>query len=240
MRLPCASAAALALVALCSCASAPSPRGPGGKETHPLLGKAAPLVDGAGVVGTERVSSQHAGEVVVVDFWSSYCGPCVKEFPQLQALQDRHGGKVHVVGVSEDEDPATIPPFLARTGVRFPITWDRDKLLGGQYSVGSMPQTFVLDRAGVIRFVHQGYHAGEADELEREVTELLGPLSFRDESLATTGRRALGRSGPQRSDDGGSRMPRAKSHAPARHEPRADPLGVAHRRVCAGASPALP
>ena len=125
------------------------------------------------MAGSGRPSSKHPGEVVILDFWATYCGPCVKEFPQLQALADRHDGKVHVVGVSEDEDKSKIAPFLTRTGVKFPILWDEDKALGAKYSVDSMPQTFVLDGQGIVRFVHHGYRAGEAEELEAEVKKLL-------------------------------------------------------------------
>ena len=160
------------LLSLAACESSPGAKSPESKP-HPLVGKRAPAVEGTAVPGSKQATLKYPGDVVVVDFWATYCGPCVKEFPRLQAMADRFNGKVHVVAVSEDEDADLVPPFLTRTGVKFPVTWDKDKAIGNSYSVDSMPQTFVVDGKGVVRFVHRGYHAGEADELEQQVKALL-------------------------------------------------------------------
>lgn len=162
------------LVALSACAGGPSAKGPDGKgATHALIGTPAPKVAGAPVKGLPAASVEHEGDVVIVDFWATHCAPCVKAFPRLQELADRHKGKVHVVGISEDEEEDGIAPFVKRTGVSFPMAWDKDKAIGQLYKVDSMPQTFVIDRAGKVRFVHRGYRAGEADGLEDEVKQLL-------------------------------------------------------------------
>ena len=130
-------------------------------------------MEGAAIPGSTLATVHHPGDVVIVDFWATHCPPCVKAFPRLQAIADGGGGRVHVVGVSEDDDAEVIPPFVTRTGVRFPMVWDKSKSVAERYGVASMPQTFVVDGKGVVRFVHYGYRAGEADELEREVQRLL-------------------------------------------------------------------
>jgi thiol-disulfide isomerase/thioredoxin len=159
--------------ALAACGNSPDAKSPDDKSPHPLMGKPAPEVEGDAVIGSGQVTNKQPGKVVVLDFWATYCKPCLKEFPRLQSLQDRYSGKVSVVGVSEDEEKDDVPPFVTRTGAKFSIVWDQGKKFGGKYSVDAMPSTFVIDGDGVVRFVHRGYHADEAEEIEKEVKQLL-------------------------------------------------------------------
>jgi thiol-disulfide isomerase/thioredoxin len=130
-------------------------------------------VEGALVGGSGAATSEHPGQIVVIDFWATYCPPCIKSLPRLQVLQDRYAGKVHILAVSEDEELEVIPPFLSRTDVRLPVVWDKGKVMGDRYGVDSLPQTFVLDRKGVVRFVHLEYDEGELAALEAELRQLL-------------------------------------------------------------------
>lgn len=161
--------AMLSLFVLSACAGSTKPA----EAPHALLGKAAPELSGGDVPGSPSASFSRDGTVVIVDFWATHCGPCVKAFPKLQALEQRHAGKVRVIGVSEDDELDVIAPFVARTGVKFSMLWDKDKATGERYGVKSMPETFVLDKKGTIRFVHLGYRAGESEAIEEEVSRLL-------------------------------------------------------------------
>jgi cytochrome c biogenesis protein CcmG, thiol:disulfide interchange protein DsbE len=143
-------------------------------EHHPMVGVHAPSFTRPGVVGGGTLSTEAAkGKVLVVDFWATYCKPCEKEFPALQALVDKHGGKLIVYGLSEDESTEGIAAFVKKTGVSFPIGWDQGNSISQRYRLDKMPTSYVVDKKGIIRFVRGGYTEGEEQELARQVDELL-------------------------------------------------------------------
>jgi cytochrome c biogenesis protein CcmG, thiol:disulfide interchange protein DsbE len=139
-----------------------------------MVGVHAPAFSRPGVVSGGTLSTDGAkGKVLVVDFWATYCKPCEKEFPKLQALVDRHGGKLVVYGLSEDESIDGIAAFVKKTGVKFPIGWDQGNAISQRYRLDKMPTSYVVDQKGIIRFVRGGYTEGEEQELARQVDELL-------------------------------------------------------------------
>jgi cytochrome c biogenesis protein CcmG, thiol:disulfide interchange protein DsbE len=116
------------------------------------------------------------GKVVLVDFWGTFCEPCKKSFPKLQELYSRYSSEgLRVLGISEDEaeDTAKIPDFVRAYGAKFTVGWDRSKTAARLYQPETMPSSFLVDKTGVIRYAHVGYHDGEEIALEKEVKELL-------------------------------------------------------------------
>lgn len=116
------------------------------------------------------------GQVVVVDFWGTYCSPCKKEMPKLQALSAKYSqAGLRVIGVSEDEpeDRDKILGFAASHGATFAIAWDEDRSVAHQYKPDTMPSSYTIDRRGIVRYVHVGYRDGDEVTMEREVKELL-------------------------------------------------------------------
>jgi peroxiredoxin len=139
-----------------------------------MVGVHAPSFSRPAVVGQGALSTDGAkGKVLVVDFWATFCKPCEKEFPKLQALADQHGTSVLVYGISEDESTEGIAAFVKKTGVRFPIGWDQGNAISQSYKLEKMPTSYVVDKKGIIRFVHGGYTDGEEAEIARQVDELL-------------------------------------------------------------------
>jgi cytochrome c biogenesis protein CcmG/thiol:disulfide interchange protein DsbE len=113
------------------------------------------------------------GKVVLVDFWATWCGPCVAEMPALQRLYEEMASDgVEIVGISVDRNRALVPPFVERLGLKFPILYGG---LGDQalYKVVALPTLFVVDQEGVIRFRHIGYAPGAEIVLADEVVGLL-------------------------------------------------------------------
>jgi thiol-disulfide isomerase/thioredoxin len=143
-------------------------------DKHAMVGVHAPSFSRPPVVGSSALSTDSAkGKVLVVDFWATYCKPCEKEFPKLQALADKHAGSVLVYGLSEDESTDGIAAFVKKTGVRFPIGWDQGNAISQRYKLEKMPTSYVVDKKGIIRFVHGGYGEGEEESIARQVDELL-------------------------------------------------------------------
>ncbi len=169
-----------AAVSVAACGEAGSEgKGAGSAEAAGgLVGSAAPDFEAAPVKGSAAVSlAALRGKVIIVDFWGTFCEPCKKSFPKLQKLSARYKDRgLRVVGISEDEadDKDKISDFADTYGATFPIGWDEDKSIARKYRPETMPSSYVVDRKGVVRFVHVGYHDGDEAEFEQEIKDLLG------------------------------------------------------------------
>ncbi len=163
---PLALAAALVLAA---CATPRAAARGGGRVGDPLEFAAPDL--GGGLVDVAAES----GRVRVVDFWATWCTPCREELPALAAMEKELGPRgLSVYAVSFDEDRSLIAPFLASTGAAPRVLWDA----GGErwaavFGVDRLPTTLVVDRKGVIRYIHEGYDSRTASAQRREVEALL-------------------------------------------------------------------
>lgn len=127
-------------------------------------------------VGTDNkvVLSEHLGDVVVLNFWATWCGPCLLEMPMLVELQREYGSRgLQVIGISVDEEGSRIvEPFVEEFGFNYPIVVDEGPLAasyGAQYAV---PTTVLVDRKGRVRSRVLGLV--EKAELEALLRELLG------------------------------------------------------------------
>lgn len=118
-----------------------------------------------------------AGKVVLLDFWASWCGPCKESFPILNRLQETYGPRgFTVLAVSVDEDAAQMTRFLEEHPAAFPIAHDARQKLVESAAIEAMPSSFLVDRAGTIRFVHAGFRPESTpEELVREIESLLPP-----------------------------------------------------------------
>ncbi len=91
------------------------------------------------------------GKVVVLDFWATYCPPCLEEIPHLNDLQTKYGDKLHVVGlhVGGEEDEAKVPVFVERLKINYSLAYPEDALTAVLFgNDNAIPQTFVFNRAG--------------------------------------------------------------------------------------------
>jgi len=142
---------------------------------HELLNNPAPEISGDSVNGKGKISlAQLKGKVVLVDFWATWCEPCKKSFPKLEELRVKlESSGFVVVGVSEDDEANGIKEFGATHGAKFPLLWDKDKAFANKWHPPNMPSSFIVDKKGVVHFVHLGYHDGEEKEIEAEVKSLL-------------------------------------------------------------------
>ena len=132
--------AALVAALLAGCAKRPEP---------PTRGAPAPGFELADLEGNRHRLSDFAGQVVVLNFWATWCPPCVDEMPSLQQLADRLGPEgLAVVAVSVDERYADIEPFVDRHRLRFLVLHDLGKRVSRRYEVHQFPETWIVGRDG--------------------------------------------------------------------------------------------
>jgi thiol-disulfide isomerase/thioredoxin len=119
------------------------------------------------------------GKVVVLDFWASWCAPCRKSFPFLDALQKRHASEgLHVVGLTLEEDDDAVNGFLASVPVEFTIARDTSERSGETFGIVAMPTTLLIARDGVVAARFEGGDATVHDKIEAAVTKLLAGESL--------------------------------------------------------------
>jgi thiol-disulfide isomerase/thioredoxin len=114
------------------------------------------------------------GQIVLVNFWASWCGPCRQEMPILEQLNQKYHSKgVTLIGVNVEPDSAAAINWLKATPVSFPILFDVDSKVSKLYEVQGMPNTVILDRKGVVRYIHRGYSPGAENEYLDQIRALI-------------------------------------------------------------------
>lgn len=113
------------------------------------------------------------GRVVLVNFWATWCEPCVTEMPSLQKLREQLAPRFEVLGVNYQEGPARIKAFLEKSGIAFPIVRDTDGAVAKEWGVKIFPSSFVVDRAGQVRHVLIGVADWTSQKLLSTISSLL-------------------------------------------------------------------
>jgi peroxiredoxin len=154
-------------------------------------GDPAPAIQLKDQAGKPFSLATYQGQVVVVDFWASWCGPCRKSLPELDGLQDRFAAQgVKVVGISLDAEPGAVTAFLEKVPVRFTILHDPSGQTGEAFSVVAMPTTFLIDREGRIAGRFEG--GTHAQEEAAAVAALLAGSGAPQEVRVVSGLQATG------------------------------------------------
>lgn len=117
---------------------------------------------------------EQRGQVVMVNFWATWCGPCRQEMPHLNRLYGKYQASgFTLLGVNVDDDPRQAVAAAARLGLKFPVLLDADKAVIKRYDIGSMPASVLIDRDGRVRYLHRGYREGMEDAYEQQIRELV-------------------------------------------------------------------
>ena len=117
---------------------------------------------------------QYRGKVFYLDFWATWCPPCKKSMPFLNALRNElkdQGFEIIAISVDEDSDAAW--KFLKQYPVDYVIAMDPSGLCPEQYDVKAMPSAYFIDKKGIIRFIHLGFRERDEKEIRQRVLELL-------------------------------------------------------------------
>jgi len=116
------------------------------------------------------------GQVVMINFWATWCGPCRQEMPLLGQIADKYGPLgFTLLGVNVEPDSVAAQEWLKGMKVDFPILFDRKSEVAQRFGVEGMPSSVFIDRAGTVRYVHRGYQPGDeakyADMIRRLAKE---------------------------------------------------------------------
>lgn len=118
--------------------------------------------------------SEFRGDVVMINFWATWCGPCRQEMPLLDELHNRYERVgFNLLGVNIDDDSRRAMQMIDELGVDFPVLFDSRKEVSEMYDVETMPVTVLVDREGTVRYVHLGYKPGDEDTYLDKVRSLL-------------------------------------------------------------------
>lgn len=118
--------------------------------------------------------SDFRGQVVMLNFWASWCGPCRQEMPILDQLHLRYAKLgFTMLGVNVEEDSSKANAYLKDIPVSFPILYDTANQTSKLYNVSAMPTTVIIDRNGNMRFIHHGYKPGYEKDYKKQIKALI-------------------------------------------------------------------
>ena len=157
------SVCALLVTALVSTqASAVAPSGP------------APAFQLASLAGKPVNLAQYKGQVVMINFWATWCVPCRQEMPLLEQMHKKYKPMgFTMLGVNVEPDSAAAATWLKTTPVTFPILFDTKSEVSKLYAVAGMPSTVIVDRKGNLRWLHRGYKPGDENEYQNQIRALV-------------------------------------------------------------------
>jgi len=139
------------------------------------LNSAAPEFSLPKLASTQSGSlSEYRGKVVYLDFWASWCAPCRTSFSLLEKFyQAKKGEGFTIVAINMDEDIEAAQRFLQLYPASFDILRDADAKWADTYAIETMPTSFIIDKKGVIRHIHNGFAKNDMADIEKIVTDLL-------------------------------------------------------------------
>lgn len=138
-------------------------------------GEPAPNFDAPALQGGANVSlDDYRGKVVYLDFWASWCPPCLESLPQLERLRGAFpADQFQIVAVNVDSKPAKAKKFLKRNPIGYPSASDPKGNLPKRYALKTMPTSYLIDRQGIVRYVHSGFSRDDIDDLHRRIKTML-------------------------------------------------------------------
>ncbi len=114
------------------------------------------------------------GNVVLINFWATWCAPCRQEMPLLDAIYKKYNRLgFEMLGINVEDDAKGAERYLKETPVTFPILFDPSGKVSKQYNVKAMPSTVLVDRQGNVRHVHFGYKPGYENDYQDQIRALV-------------------------------------------------------------------
>jgi thiol-disulfide isomerase/thioredoxin len=154
-------------------------------EPSPLLGKAAPPIKLSLLKEGELDLANHAGkDIVMLDFWATWCGPCVMEMPVLAKVAKEYADKgVVLYAVNQEEEPKDIEEFFKDKDFTATVALDKEGSAGAAYGAEGIPHLVIIDKNGVVQSVHTGYSDDIEEHLHKELDAILAGVNIYEELL---------------------------------------------------------
>jgi len=138
------------------------------------IGEKAPDFTLKNMAGKNLNLVEQRGNIILINFWASWCAPCRKEMPALQTLHEKYQDLgFSVWGVNVEQENQAGKKFLADLKLTFPIFFDAKNTLSATYQVAAMPTSVIVDRNGVVRFIFRGYKSGYEKKYAKAIKQLI-------------------------------------------------------------------
>ena len=139
-----------------------------------LVGQSATAFDLPALDGAQVVFAPGGGAVTLVDFWASWCVPCREELPVLERLRRDYGPRgVAFITVNIDENAGEARTLVRQLALTLPVALDGKQRVANAWRLPTMPTSFLIDKKGVVRFMHAGFRGGDEEKLQAELDALL-------------------------------------------------------------------
>ncbi|MDE0315101.1 MAG: redoxin domain-containing protein [Candidatus Poribacteria bacterium] len=165
----------------------PKPPGASSTPVSELVGKPAPDFLVTDLKGEELTLEKYRGQVVLLDFWATWCGPCIRELPNVKRTYEKYKDqKFQIIGISLDRSQQPLEAFIEREGLAWVHYWDKSQKITNQYGVRGIPSVFLIDGEGVIRKTNLRGHSLETAVAELVKENLAKPTDTRPKSIPAT------------------------------------------------------
>lgn len=165
-------------------------RRPAEPELHALVGKPAPEIKLDLLDGGKLDLAGLKDKVVILDFWATWCGPCVQAMPIIEKVAEKYKDKgVVLYAVNLQEKPDEIKAFLEEAKLKLAVALDTDGATAGAYKADAIPQTVLVGKDGSVQVVHVGLSANLEEELDKEIQALLEGKNLAADSLAAAAKK---------------------------------------------------
>lgn len=139
------------------------------------VGETVPSFKARTIDGSKSLALEdYRGKVVLLDFWASWCPPCLKSLPKYNDLRREIGtANFEIVAINVDENTDDARKFLQKHPVSYPIAKDPKGILPGVFGVKAMPTSYLIDQNGVVQYVHAAFKEGDIEKIKVEIQKLI-------------------------------------------------------------------
>jgi thiol-disulfide isomerase/thioredoxin len=144
------------------------------RPTGPVAeGKIAPDFTLEDMAGNRVSLDDYRGQIVILDFWATWCGPCRMSMPMLDGIEKEYSGKMSVLAINLQEPKGVVREYILSQGLDSKVLLDEDGTVGRQYGAAAIPMQYLVDQDGIVRLILNGFHPRMDSQIRDEINKLL-------------------------------------------------------------------